>query len=208
MSLLLGWAVLTHAAAPVEGRDYELVTPARPPAGAQVVVYEFFNYQCPHCATFAPTYNAWVKTLPKDVKVERISISLGHGAWEPSARAYQALAAMKAADKVDAALFAAIHQQRRQLDTEAAIAAWLGTQGVDPKAFSSNYRSFIVDAQYRAAEARARELRVGSTPTLVIDGRYRIPIGDIGPPNREAHYRQQLAVVNELIVLARQQLSK
>jgi thiol:disulfide interchange protein DsbA len=193
----------------VEGRDYELITPASPPADAShIVVYEFFNYLCPHCAAFAPSFDAWVKTLPKDVKVERVAISLGHPSWQVSARAYFALATMKAAEKVDAALFAAIHQQGQRLDTEAALARWLGTQGVASRSFTSNFQSFIVDAQTRAAEVRARELRVSSTPTLVIDGRYRIEIADIGPPGREAHYRKQLAVVDALIARARQQRAR
>jgi thiol:disulfide interchange protein DsbA len=169
-----------------------------------VVVTEFFSYQCAHCAAFAPSFAAWVKALPADVRVERVPVSLGRPAWEPAGRAYLALVAMNSVEKVDAALFAAIHQQGVRLDTEAQITGWLGKQGIDTGAFTGMYRSFGIDAQYRSSDGKARALRVDGTPTLVIDGRYRIAIEDIGA-GREQHYRTQLAVANELIAKARQQ---
>jgi len=194
-----------RAAAPVQGKDYEMVDPPQPTTDpARIVVSEYFSYMCPHCASFAPTLAAWTKTLPADVKIERVAISLGHGPWEPAARAYPVLVAMNAVSKVEDALWAAIHQQGAQLYTEAALADWMGKHGVDAKSFASQYHSFAIDMQERSAESRARANRVGSTPTLIIDGRYRIEIEDIGP-GREAHYRAQLAVVDQLIAMARQQ---
>jgi thiol:disulfide interchange protein DsbA len=194
-----------RAAAPVAGKDYENVDPPQPTTDpGLVVVTEYFSYMCPHCAAFAPTFTAWARMQPKDVKVERVAISLGHRPWEPAARAYPVLLAMNAVDKVEDALWASIHQQGAQLYTEAAIADWMGKHGVDAKSFSSQYKSFAVDMQQRTAESRARANRVGSTPTLVVDGRYRIQIGE-APVGREAHFRAQLAVVDQLIALARQQ---
>ncbi len=205
LPVLLGWALLARAAAPVEGRDYEKVDPVQPTAfPAQVVVTEYFSYQCPHCALFAPTFDAWVKSLPPDVRVERVPVALGRPIWEAAARTYLVLMAMNSVEKVDAALFAAIHQQGVRMDTEAQIAAWMGKQGIDAGKFSAVYRSFSIDVQYRAADAKARNHRVGGIPTLVVDGRYRVAIGDIGA-GREQHFRKQLAVVNELIAMAQRQ---
>jgi len=205
LPLLLGWALLARAAAPVEGHDYARISPAQPTDDpAHVVVSEYFSYMCPHCAAFAPTFAAWMKKLPPGVRVERVPISLGHTQWEPAARAYLALDAIDAVDKVDSALFAAIHQQGVPLVSEAAFTSWMGAHGVDARAFSAAYHSFGVDSRERAAEAGARANQVGSTPTLVIDGRYRVEIGDAGP-GREAYYRTQLAVVDQLIAMASQQ---
>lgn len=204
LPVLLGWAALTQAAAPVAGRDYVDVSPAQPTSEPRILVTEFFSYQCPHCAMFARPLATWAKTLPTDVRVERMPISLGRPAWEPVARAYLALQAMNSVAKVDEALFAAIHGQGMRFDTEAAITAWLGSHGVDAKAFTAMYHSFGVDAQVHGAETKARDLRVPSVPTLVIDGRYLIAIEDTGA-TREQHFREQLAVATELIARARQQ---
>jgi thiol:disulfide interchange protein DsbA len=203
--LLLGWVALLPAAAPVAGRDYTEISPARPSSDpSRVVVTEFFSYQCPHCAAFAPNYAAWVKSLPADVQVERVPVSIGHPTWQPAARTYHALVAMNALAKVDDALFAAIHREGVRLDTEQQITRWLGTRGIDVKAFTAMYRSFSVDSQFKAGDARARDLRVPGIPALVIDGRYLMAISDRST-GRDAHFRAQLAVANELIARARQQ---
>jgi protein dithiol oxidoreductase (disulfide-forming) len=200
---LLGWALLAQAAAPVEGRDYQKVDPVQLTGfPAQVVVTEYFSWKCPHCALFAPTFDAWVKALPPDVRVERVAVALGRATWEPAARAHLVLMSMNAVQKVDAALFAAIHQQGMQMEHPAEIGGWLGKQGVDATAFMKMYSSSGIDMQYRAADAKARNHRVGGIPTLVIDGRYRVAIEDIGQ-GREPHFRKQLAMVNELIGMAR-----
>jgi protein dithiol oxidoreductase (disulfide-forming) len=205
LPLLLGWALLARAAAPVEGRDYEKVEPAQRTAfPTQIVVTEFFSYKCPHCASFAPTFDAWVKTLPPDVRVERVPVSLGHSIWEPAARTYLVLQSMNAVQKVDVALFRAIHQQGMRMEQAGEIAQWMGMQGLDARAFAAQLGSPGIDMQFRAAEARARNHRIGGIPTLVVDGRYRVAIQDMGA-TREQHFRRQLAVVNELIAMARKQ---
>jgi hypothetical protein len=75
---------------------------------------------------------------------------------------------------------------------------------VDTKAFTSMYRAFGTDSVYRAAQARTRDARIPSIPALLIDGRYIVAIEDMGGGGRDAHFREQLAVVNELIGRARQ----
>jgi thiol:disulfide interchange protein DsbA len=202
LPMLLGWDALTQAAAPVEGRDYTVLSPRQPTTDpAHLMVTEFFSYQCPHCAAFSRPFAAWSRTVPADVRVERVAVTIGHPAWEPAARAYWALLDMKALEKADDAFFQAIHAQGIRLDTEQQITAWLGARGIDTKAFSAMYHSFGLDAQFRTAEGRARDHRVPSIPLLVIDGRYMVSIDDNG------RFPDQLAKLNELIVKARQQRS-
>jgi protein dithiol oxidoreductase (disulfide-forming) len=200
LPLLLVWTAIAHGAAPVEGRDYTVLNPPQPTSDpSKVVVTEFFSYQCPHCAAFARPFSAWVKSLPTDVRVERMAVSIGHPQWVAAARAYPALLAMIALDKVDDAIFQAIHQQGVRLDTEAQWTSWLTSRGIDAEAFSTTYRSFGVDSQFRNAEARSRAARIPSIPTLVIDGRFLIAIADNGD------FKSQLAMAAELIARVRQQ---
>src|SRR5262245_8367132 len=46
--------------------------PLDPPAAGTIVVEEFFNYICPACTAFEPTFVAWQAKLPADVKVVHI----------------------------------------------------------------------------------------------------------------------------------------
>jgi thiol:disulfide interchange protein DsbA len=188
------------AAVPVEGKDYFRIDPAVPTSDAtKVVVTEFFSYQCPHCYTFAKPFAAWSAGLAKDVKAERAAVSIGHASWVAAGQAFYALTALKAVPGIDDAFFGAIHRERRKLTDEASIAAWVAGQGIDRAAFEKAYRSFSVQLQAKRAEDQSRKVRLPSVPSLVIDGRYLVPIADDGD------FRDQLALVNGLIDRARRE---
>jgi thiol:disulfide interchange protein DsbA len=189
-----------EAAGPVAGKDYFPIDPAVPTSDAsKVVVTQFFSYQCPHCYKFEKTYATWSAGLPKDVKAERAAVSIGHATWAPAAQAFYALTAMKAVPAIDDAFFGAIHRERKPLTDETAIAAWVAGQGIDRATFEKTYRSFSVQLQTKRADDQSRKVRLPSVPSLVVDGRYLLPIADDGD------FRDQLALVNGLIERARRE---
>lgn len=193
-------AAAPQAAEPVEGKDYIRINPAVPTSDAsKVVVTEYFSYQCPHCFTFAKPFAAWSAGLPKDVKADRAAVSIGHASWAAAGQAFYALSALKAVPGIDDALFGAIHRERKKLNDEAAIAAWVAGQGIDRAAFEKTYRSFSVQLQTKRAEELSRKVRLPSVPSLVIDGRYLVPIADDGD------FRDQLAIADALIERARRE---
>ena len=188
------------AAEPVEGRDYFRINPPQPTSDAsKIVVTEFFSYQCPHCFTFAKPFAAWAAGLPADVKADRAAVSIGHASWAAAAQAFYALTAMKAVPRIDDAFFGAIHRERRKLTDEASIAAWVAGEGIDRAAFDKAYRSFSVQLQTRRADEQSRKVRLPSVPSLVVDGRYLVPIADDG------NFQDQLEHVNALIERARRE---
>jgi thiol:disulfide interchange protein DsbA len=203
LALLAASAMLSPpagAAGPVEGRDYQLIRPAVATSDpAQVVVTQFFSYQSPHCYKFEKTWVAWSASLPKGVKAERAAVAIGHASWAAAAQAFYALSALKAVPAIDDALFGAIHRERKPLADEAAIAAWAAGQGIDRGEFEKAYRSFSVQLQTRRADDLSRKVRLPSVPSLVVDGKYLVPIADDGD------FRDQLAVVNALIERARRE---
>ena len=193
-------AAVAAAADPVEGKDYFRINPVVPTSDAtKIVVTEYFSYQCPHCYTFAKPFAAWSARLPKDAKADRVAVSIGHASWVAAGQAFYALTAMKAVPGIDDAFFGAIHRERQNLGDEASIAAWVAGQGIDRIAFEKIYRSFSVQLQTKRAEDQSRKLRLPSVPSLVIDGRYLVPIADDGD------FRDQLALVDGLIARARRE---
>lgn len=196
--MALGFVTSASAAAPVEGKDYTRINPAQPTIDPQkIVITEFFSYQCPHCYSFAKPLAAWVRTLPADLRFERTPVSFGRAQWEPVARAYLALKSMNQITRLDDAIFDAIHRQHLPLATEQAVVQWVGTQGIDSKAFASQYRSFTVETQLKASDMSTRALQIPSIPCIVIDGRYLVAIEDNGG------FQGQLGVVNALIAKVR-----
>ena len=193
-------APVAIAADPVEGKDYFRINPAVPTSDAtKIVVTEYFSYQCPHCYTFAKPFAAWSARLAQDVKADRAAVSIGHASWAAAGQAFYALTAMKAVPGIDDAFFGAIHRERKNLGDEASIAAWVAGQGIDRVAFEKIYGSFSVQLQTKRAEDQSRKVRLPSVPSLVIDGRYLVPIADDGD------FRDQLALVDGLIARARRE---
>jgi thiol:disulfide interchange protein DsbA len=61
---------------PKEGKDFTLVRPPQPTEGGnKIEVLEFFQYTCPHCATYDHVLASWRKTLPADVEYRRNPIA-------------------------------------------------------------------------------------------------------------------------------------
>jgi len=193
-------APIATAADPVEGKDYFRINPAVPTSdAAKIVVTQFFSYQCPHCYKFEKAYATWSARLPQDVKADRAAVSIGHSSWAAAGQAFYALTAMKAVPGIDDAFFGAIHRERKNLSDEASIAAWVAGHGIDRGAFEKIYRSFSVQLQTKRAEDQSRKVRLPSVPSLVVDGRYLVPIADDGD------FRDQVALVDGLIERARRE---
>lgn len=193
-------AAHARATDPVEGTDFQPIRPAVPMSdAAKIVVTQFFSYQCPHCYRFEKSFTAWAESLPKDVEVERAAVAIGHPTWAAAALAYYALSAMKKVPAIDEAFFSAVHRERKKLTDEASIAAWVAEQGIDRAEFEKAYRSFSVQLQTRRADEQSRKVRLPSVPTIVVDGRYLVPIKDDGD------FRDQLSILNALIERARRE---
>src|ERR1700754_1722750 len=55
--------------------------------GDKIEVIEVFWYGCPHCYSFEPFLEEWLKTLPADVQLIRVPGVMGQN-WIPLAKAY------------------------------------------------------------------------------------------------------------------------
>lgn len=192
--------VSSAASQGLPGRDYTVLDPPRGTRDPnRIVVTEFFSYQCPHCYAFHPAWKAWARTLPEDVVLERQAVAIGRPQWEPTARAFYALDAMNEIDALDDALFAAIHVDGIALLDEASLTAWVSKQGIGGAEFVEMYGGFGIGTRVARAERLARDVRIPGVPTLLIDGRYVVPIAANRP------FDVQLELVDRLIDAARAQ---
>jgi thiol:disulfide interchange protein DsbA len=166
---LSAWA----ADAPVEGQDYQLLSPAQPTSNpGKIVVSEFFSFQCSHCYAFYPVVKAWAAKLPQDVVFERVPVSLGRSSWVPVSQAFYALQAMGKLDQMDRLIFAGIHVQNIRLLDEASVTNFVAKQGVNAAEFTAAYNSFGVKSSTVRADQMMKSHRVQGTPTMVVDGKY------------------------------------
>ncbi|GAB2503397.1 thiol:disulfide interchange protein DsbA/DsbL [Lysobacter humi (ex Lee et al. 2017)] len=165
-------------AAPVEGRDYEVIADGRPyrPAPGVVEVVEVFGYTCPHCAHFEPALEAWSRKLPKKARLVRLPAAFG-GYWTPYARAYFAAQALGVAERSHRDMFDALHfDDLLPISgvTVDELAGFYKDYGVDPARFAAAYQAKSVDAQIAASTDWIMRAGIEGTPTLVVAGKYRV----------------------------------
>src|SRR5262245_41228119 len=161
------------AYAQVQGQEYEMLTPPQPTASAdKVEVIEFFSYGCPHCAAMAPHIEKWAAALPANATFVRVPVSFGRREWGQLSRAYYALEATGDLAPLDDAVFSGIHQDRKQLFREDALAAWAAENGVEAAKFRAAFESPGVSAKALRAEQLSRDYKVNSVPHVIVDGKY------------------------------------
>ncbi|WP_294764846.1 thiol:disulfide interchange protein DsbA/DsbL [uncultured Rhodoferax sp.] len=162
-----------QAAKPKAGTDYLVVDPRAPvEAGAgKIEVVEFFWYSCPHCNAFEPTLQAWIPKLPKDVSFRRVPVAF-QDSFAPQQRLYFTLEAMGLVEKLHGKVFAAIHQEKKNLSTGEAILEWIGQQGVDKAKFVEQYNSFTVVTKVTKSVQLQNAYKVEGVPALGVAGRY------------------------------------
>lgn len=187
--------VAALAAPPVEGRDYALIEGGQPwqPRSGRIEVAEVFAYACHHCASFQPMLEAWMRKQPRDVRL--VYVPLPYGRDDAFARGYFATGTTASFARVHAALLRAVHEAQAMPRNPSIdeLAAWYGAQGLDAK----RVRAAMADPALAERLAAARQFAVRSgvegTPTLIVDGRYRILGGSM-----EALLRNADAVIAQV----------
>lgn len=164
--------------APVAGTDYVLIEGGAPfaPVKGTVEVVEAFSYTCNHCAAFEPMLATWAKGLPKTARLVPLHVSFG-GPSDTFARAWFAARALKVPASAHAAMFQALHElgtvpMRNPSDAE--IAQFYARYNVKPAKFVATMNSKAVTEQAQRAQAFLMRAGIEGTPTLIVNGRYRI----------------------------------
>lgn len=182
LTLLLGLLPLAMQAqtataqAPQAGVDYVLIKQPRPwqPLDGKIEVLEVFSYGCGHCAQLQPLLDAWKARQRSDVRVTYLPLASGPG--DQLSRGFFALADSGQLERAHAATFRALHAEGSlpRRPQAADMASFYTRQGLDGAALAKAMASDAIGERMAAAYRHALELGVEGTPTLIINGRYRI----------------------------------
>lgn len=167
---VLGGVGLPALAQPV---GYELVAPPQPTeAKGKVEILEFFHYGCPHCKSFDPLLELWVKKLPSDVVFTRVPVTWGNPQLAGLAKLFLTLETTGDHARLHGQIFDAVQSEKLPLHTEAGAQEWAVKKGVDAKKFAEAYRSFNVGVRLKRIEDLGRNYKVQGVPLLAVDGKY------------------------------------
>jgi protein dithiol oxidoreductase (disulfide-forming) len=196
-----------HGATWTEGVQYARITPAQQTTvpGGKVEVMEVFSYACPACNVFQPVMEKLRSTLPANAQLRFLPAAFNPAEdWPMFQRAYFAAQALGVAERTHQAMFDAVwktgelgisvpgtNRLKNPLPSLADAARFYArVAGVGAEQFLAMANSFGIDGKIRAADAQIVAMHVDSTPTLIVNGKYRV-------------LRDQLRSNEELIELVR-----
>jgi thiol:disulfide interchange protein DsbA len=184
-----------------EGRNYFLIVPAlhTSVAPGKVEVTEVFSYACPHCSDFRPVIKQLKAELPPNAVFTQVPASFNPSEdWPMFQRAYATAEALGVAERANDGIFDAIWKsgelavvdpQTNRLKVPAptiqdAAKVYNKLTGVPVDKFIAVSQSFAVDVKVKADDAYILHGQVDSTPTIVVNGKYRLNTESAGGTNQ------------------------
>ncbi|HKD54587.1 MAG TPA: thiol:disulfide interchange protein DsbA/DsbL [Steroidobacteraceae bacterium] len=201
-ALIVLQPMIADAATWTEGTNYVRVIPAQqtsvPPG--KVEVMEVFSYGCPACNAFQPVIEQLRQHLPPNAQMVFLPASFNNTAedWPMFQRAFFAAQLLGIADRTHQAMYDAVwktgelatvdqstHRLKDPQPTiEAAARFYQRVAAVPAEKFLAMANSFGVDSKIRAADAQILAMHVDSTPTIIVNGKYRV-IRDTVPTTQQ-----------------------
>jgi len=199
VAVLFGLTVLPLAHAQAlqyeAGKQYFLVEPPQPTTtGDKVEVLEVFSYACPACNAFQLTANKIKSELPPNAQMAYLPAAFrADEDWPVFQRAFFAAQALGLVDKTHDAMFDAVwkegslkisdpvsHKVVQPLPTIDDVAKFYAKYGVKAEDFVGTANSFAVNAKIKRADAQVKAYGVDSTPTIIVNGKYRLTSASAG----------------------------
>ena len=188
---LLALSSAASAESWVAGKHYSVIPRAQRTnvAPGKVEVMEVFSYGCPACNQFRPTMKKLKASLPPNAQLVYLPASWNAPEdWPLFQRAYLTAQSLGVAEKAHDAMFDAIWttgelgisdrstgQLKKTLPSiEDAARLYQRVAGVKPADFVAASKSFGVDLKMRQADSQIVAMQVSGTPTLVVNGKYRV----------------------------------
>jgi len=195
-------SLAVQAAAPAAepwtlGKNYFLVEPARPtslPKG-KVEVTEVFSYACPACNLFQPVMHKLKQSLPANAVVDYLPASFNPTEDFPMFQlAFCTAQALGVAEQTHDSMFDAVwktgelavvdlrtERLREHLPSIDDAARFYQRQaGIPAAKFLTTAKSFDVDRKVRADDDLTQAYKIDRTPTIVVNGKYRLHMESAG----------------------------
>lgn len=197
---LTGATGLRAASPDIEGR-FQRIVPEQPTETSQGVieVVDIFGYRCPHCFSFLPVLERFESSVPDHVELRHLPV-IFRQSWEAPARAFYTAKLLGVLDEIHRPIFEAIHLDGRPMDSEDAWRKLFAEHGVPGADFDKTFNSFAVQSMLRKSQVMQRRYGITATPTLIVNGKYRVPAGLAGG------FENMIEVAEALIARERQRL--
>ncbi len=199
------WAAMAWAAsmsahgaqAWTEGVNYFLIQPARTPSvpAGKIEVTEVFSYACPACNIFQPTMHKLKQSMPANVVVDYLPAAFNPAEdWPMFQLAYVTAQILGVDRQTHDAMFDAVWKggdlsitdpatrglKSRMPAIEDAAKFYSEHAGIPVEKFIATSKSFSADLKVRTAQDLLVAYKVDRTPTIVVNGKYRLHVESAG----------------------------
>ncbi|MHB1059398.1 MAG: thiol:disulfide interchange protein DsbA/DsbL [Rhodanobacter sp.] len=181
----------------VEGKNYFLIDPAQPTSHpGKIEVTEVFSYGCPACNAFHSTVDRIAHSLPPNAVMNYLAASFRPDEnWPLYQRAFYTAQALGLVDKTHDAMYDAVWKSgelstynlkssglkpHEAWPTIEDVAKFYAKYGADPKEFVGVADSFSVNTKMKRADDLMKAYGVDSTPTMIVNGKYRFTANSAG----------------------------
>ncbi|MGA7439445.1 MAG: thiol:disulfide interchange protein DsbA/DsbL, partial [Luteibacter sp.] len=194
----------------VEGKHYFRIDPVQPTSSpGKIEVTEVFSYGCPACFQYHGVVDDMAKSLPRGTVMTYTPAAFRPDEnWPLLQRAYLTALAFGVDKQSHDAMFDAVFKSGElgiidlQTNKPKAQSAWptiddvakfYAKFGVKPDEFVATANSFTINTKMKRSDELIRAYEVDSTPTIVVNGKYRLT------PNSAGGYAQSVELVQWLI---------
>lgn len=188
--------------APTAGKEYLVVRPEVPMAKSPIIIHDFFAYTCPHCLTFAPVMEEFVKSLPADGSIKVVPSPVAwNSSYDVFPRTYFAFEALGKLKTLHMPFWEWVikeeHDWKDIPAVEADVLKWITAHGIKADVWKKATQGFSVLAKVRQSATLWKSYGVDSTPSVGVAGKY------LTAPHLAGTRRRTIDVVRELIELAK-----
>lgn len=162
---------------------YERIIPPVSRSADKPEVFEVFNFKCSHCYTLSPHMAAWAEKNKQRFTYKALPVYWGKQTDLPSRAFFVAEFAGKG-EAMKAAIFKANFENSANIENGDEMGFLAEAVGLDTTQFRYHLESMGVSIKIKQAAALQAAFGVLSTPTIVINGTYRVSPGKHA---RDAH---------------------
>jgi thiol:disulfide interchange protein DsbA len=197
VTLALAASVSAHGAQVwTEGVNYFVIQPAKTPSvpAGKVEVTEAFSYACPACNIFQPTIHKLKQAMPANVVLDYLPAAFNTAEdWPMFQLAYVTAQILGVDQQTHDAMFDAVWKggdlsitdssrglKSRMPTIEDAAKFYNERAGVPVDKFIATSKSFSADLKVRTAQDLLMAYKVDRTPTIIVNGKYRLHVESAG----------------------------
>lgn len=158
---------------PKPGVHFEPVNPPVPVSGSKPEVVEVFNFKCPHCFYLHPHMEKWSAQVKDRYTIKSLPIAFSNQSDAP-VRAFHAAQFFDREAEMKHALFNAHFVDQVNIDSPQELAFIAEGMKFESAAFQSHMSSFGVGGKIAQGQALAQAFGISGTPTVVVNGRYKV----------------------------------